>query len=99
MKKLLFVFLLGMGFALSSCDKSDDVVKLVGEDEISITDVATVVNTEVAIADVMTEVDYESDMFFLTESSTKSRGSGSVRRNYGDLYKKWNCYNNDEDQK
>lgn len=35
MKKLLFVFLLGIAFAFTSCDKSDDSVKLIGEDEIS----------------------------------------------------------------
>ena len=95
MKKLLFVSLLGIAFAFASCDKSDDSVKLIGEDEISITDVASVIDTEVAIADVMTEVDYESDMFSLEESSTKSGGYGYRLRNLAELYKRWGCYQDD----
>ncbi|MCZ4693804.1 hypothetical protein DWB61_09670 [Ancylomarina euxinus] len=95
MKKLLFVFLLGIAFAFTSCDKSDDSVKLIGEDEISITNVASVIDTEVAIANVMTEVDYESDMFTLEESSTKSGGYGYRLRNLAELYKRWRCYQND----
>lgn len=93
MKKLLFVFLIGIAFA--SCDKSDDSVKFIGEDEISITDVASVIDTEVAIANVMTEVDYESDMFTLEESSTKSGGYGYRFQNLAELYKRWRCYQND----
>jgi len=96
MKKLLFVFLLGMGFAFTSCDKADDNVKLIGEDEIGITDVAAVVDTEVAIANVMTEADYESDMFSFVESSTKDGGYAYRHRNYAELYYRWRCYNNDE---
>jgi len=95
MKKLLFVFLLGIGFAFTSCDKSDDNVKLIGEDEISISDVSSVVDTEVAIANVMTEADYESDMFSLEESSTKSGGYGYRLRNLAELYKRWRCYKDD----
>jgi len=95
MKKLLFVFLLGIGFTFTSCDKSDDNVKLLGEDQISISDVGSVVDTEVAIANVMTEADYESDMFSLEESTTKSGGYGYRLRNLADLYKRWRCYHND----
>jgi len=95
MKKLLFIFLLGIGFTFSSCDKSDDVQKLIGEDELNITDVSSVVNTEVAISSVMTEVDYESDMFSIIESSTKNGGYGNYNRNFAELYKRWRCYKND----
>ena len=38
MKKLLFVFLLGIGFAFISCDNADDNVKLIDENELNITD-------------------------------------------------------------
>ncbi|MGZ2371313.1 hypothetical protein ACXR6G_16150 [Ancylomarina sp. YFZ004] len=96
MKKLLFVFFIAIGFTFTSCDKSDDNVKLIGEDEITITDIASVVDTEVAIANVMTEADYESDMFSLGESSTKSGGYGDCLRDLSGLYKRWSCYNNDE---
>jgi len=95
MKKLLFVFLLVLGFTFTSCDKSDDNVKLIGEDEISIVDVASVIDTEVAISNVMTEADYESDMFSLEESTVKSGAYGYRLRNLVELYRRWRCYKDD----
>jgi len=95
MKKLLFIFLIGIGFTFTACDQSDDNVKLIDESDLSITDVASVVDTEVAITNVMTEADYESDLFSLEESSTKSGGDGSRLRNLAELYKKWRCYKDD----
>ncbi len=97
MKKLLFVFLLGIGFAFTGCDKSDDNVKLIDESNVSITDVASVVDAEVAIANVMAEADYESDMFSLEASTTKSGGGYAYRlKNLAELYKKWRCYKDDK---
>ena len=95
MKKLLFVFLLGLGFTFISCDKSDDNVKLVDEIDSNITDVASVVDTEVSISNVMTEADYESDMFSLEESTVKSGGDGYCLRNLIELYRRWHCYKDD----
>ena len=88
MKKLLFGLLIGIGFIFTSCDKSDDNVKLIGDDEINITDVASVIDTEVAISDVIAEADYESDMFSLEESTVKSGGYGYRLGNLNELYKK-----------
>ncbi len=96
MKKLLFIFLLGISFAFTSCDNADDNVNLIDENNLNITDVSAVIDTEVAIANVMTEVDYESDMFTLEESTTKSGGYYGYRlKNIAKLYKKWRCYKND----
>jgi hypothetical protein len=96
MKKLLFIFLLGIGFAFTSCDNADDNVKLIDENDLNITDVSAVIDTEVAIANVMTEADYESDMFTLEESTIKSGGHYGYRlKNLAELYKKWRCYKDD----
>jgi len=95
MKKLLFILLIGIGFMFTACDKSDDNVKLIDESDLSITDVASVVDTEVAISNVMTEADYESDMFSLEESTVKSNAYGYRLRNLGELYKRWRCYKDD----
>ena len=96
MKKLLFIFLLGIGFAFTSCDNADDNVKLIDENDLNITDVSAVIDTEVAIANVMTEADYESDMFSLEESTIKLGGQYGYRlRNLAELYKRWRCYKDD----
>lgn len=95
MKKLLFIFFIGISFTFTACDKSDDNVKLIDESDLNITDVASVVDTEVAIANVMAEADYESDMFSLEESTTKSGGYAHRLKNLAELYKRWRCYEGD----
>lgn len=95
MKKFLFILLLGIGFTFTACDRSDDGVKLINDSDLSITDVASVVDTEVAIANVMTEADYESDMFSLEETTVKAGAYAYRLRNLGELYRRWHCYKDD----
>lgn len=68
---------------------------MIDESDLNITDVASVVDTEVAIANVMAEADYESDMFSLEESTTKSGGYAHRLKNLAELYKRWRCYEGD----
>ena len=96
MKKLSFLLLVGLAIVFFSCDKSEDVIDALNEDEVALnTPVKTVVTSEESTEDVMVSVDYETDLFSFAESefneptpSTKC----TVAERYGKLFQQWKHY-------
>ena len=64
MKKFPFILLVGLALVFFSCDKSDDVIDALNEDQITLNNtVKTVVASEESTEDIMESVDYETDLF------------------------------------
>lgn len=96
MKKFSFLLIVSLAVIFFSCDKSEDVIDVLNEDQVELNNtVKTVVASEEATENVMESADYEADLFSFAqadfnEATTSTKCSAAER--YGQLFKLWKRY-------
>ncbi|MDM8160951.1 hypothetical protein QUH73_14090 [Labilibaculum sp. K2S] len=100
MKKFSFLLLVGLAVVFFSCDKSEDVIDVLNEDQVELNNtVKTVVTSEELTEDVMVSVDYETDLFsfaeaYFDEATTSTKCAVADR--YCQSFQLWNRYKTDQ---
>ncbi|PKQ60209.1 hypothetical protein BZG02_20245 [Labilibaculum filiforme] len=99
MKKFPFLLLAGLAVVFFSCDKSEDVIDVLNEDQVALNNtVKTVVASEESTENVMEAIDYETDLFSFAESEFNEPTSStkcSIAERYGQMFQQWMRYKGD----
>ncbi|MBN2595357.1 hypothetical protein [Labilibaculum sp.] len=100
MKKFSFLLVVSLAVVFFSCDKSEDVIDLLNEDQVELNNtIKTVVTSEEATENVMESVDYETDLFsFAQESFDEATTSTkcAIADRYCQFFQLWNRYKTDQ---
>ncbi|PKQ67186.1 hypothetical protein BZG01_08815 [Labilibaculum manganireducens] len=100
MKKFSFLLIVSLAVIFFSCDKSDDVIDVLNEDQVELNNtVKTVVASEESTEDVMVSVDYETDLFSFAQESfdevTSSTKCTAAER-YRQMFQLWKRYKGEQ---
>ncbi|MBL4559558.1 MAG: hypothetical protein COC06_09810 [Bacteroidales bacterium] len=96
MKKFSFLLLVGLAVVFFSCDKSEDVIDVLNEDQVELNNtVKTVVASEEATENVMESIDYETDLFSFAQADFDEATTSTkctVAERYGQMFQQWKRY-------